>query len=459
MDDQPLLPCMDDVVCPSGPGDGAMAPAEPPGEPPPRLPPRLRRADRKQSRLIACSLDELLPEGHDARTVWDFVASFDLEAFKINIAARGSDPGRAATDPHILIALWLYAAIQGVGSGREIDRLCHCHDAYRWLAGGVSLNYHTLNDFRVGHEQALDQLFTQMIALLVQLELVGVTRISQDGIRTRASAGSNSFRSESGIDRLLEESNAHVQALKKQNDPALSAQQQAKRLADAEDRRRRLEEAKRQLPALREAQEKSCKRSGNEKHETRVSTTDPDARVMRMPDGGFRPAYNVQLSTDVNSRAIVGVSVVNAGSDGEQATPMREQVEQRSGRQVHEHLVDGGYAKLDPIDEAESKGVKVYAPVPRPGKGDEDPHARKAKDTDATFAWRQRMATDEAKNIYRLRASTVETINADLSQHRGLRQFPVRGSPKVKCVALWMVLAYNILHFGPQLIAAAREKN
>jgi transposase len=423
------------------------------------VPPRLRRVDRSQTRLISSSLDELLAAEHQARTVWRVVERLDLSRFESQVAARGSGPGRAATDPRILVALWLYAALDGVGSGREIDRLRACHDAYRWLAGGVSLNYHTINDFRVGHEQALDGLLTQVIATLVKHGLVGVTRIAQDGMRVRANAGSNTFRSASSLRRLLDEAGAHVEALKRQNDPALSAQQQAKRLADAQDREARLTEALAQLPALREAQQKRAKRSSQQKRKTRVSTTDPDARVMKMPDGGFRPAYNVQLATDTASRAIVGVEVVNAGGDGGLDAPMRDQVEERSGGKVQEHLVDGGYTKLEAIDQAEQAGVTVYAPVNRPNKPDADPHARKTDDTDATFAWRQRMATDEAKAIYKNRGATIETVNADLAQHRGLRQFPVRGSPKVRCVALWLALAYNILHFSLPLIAAACEKS
>jgi hypothetical protein len=161
----------------------------------------------------------------------------------------------------------------------------------------------------------------------------------------------------------------------------------------------------------------------------------------------------VQIVTDTASRAIVAIDVVNAGSDAAQAAPLREQAEQNSGAAVKEQLVDGGYAKLGPIDEAEKSGVKMYAPVGRPMKAGVDPHARKQGDTDEVFAWRQRMKEQEAKDIYKLRGSTVETINGDLAQHRGLRQFPVRGSPKVKCIALWLALSYNILHFGTQLLA------
>ena len=421
-------------------------------------PPRLRRVDRTQVRMMTCALDDLLPDDHRARLVWRVITSLNLDRFEAAIAARGSDPGRAATDPRILVALWLYAAIEGVGNGREVARLCECHDAYRWIAGGVSLNYHTINDFRVDHGEALDHVFTQVIATLVKADVIEVKRLTQDGVRVRAHAGAASFRSESSLERLHDEARAHLEAIKKQNDPAFSAQQQAKRLADAKDREARLAEALKQLPMQQAAQEKAAKRSGlSDKRQTRMSTTDPDARKMKMASGGFRPGYNVQLAGDPVSRAIVGVDVTNCGADSQLDGPMREQVERRTGQTVKEHLMDGGYASLEAIDKAEASGVTVYAPVNPPRRADVDPHARKPKDTDRTFAWRTRMATDQAKAIYKQRASTIETINGDLTEHRGLRQFPVRGSPKVRCVVLWLVLAYNILHFGPALLAAAKN--
>lgn len=450
MDDQLSLPGMD--ASPE-PGKRAIDLSQAP---------RLRRVDRAQVRMMPASLDQTLPVEHDARLIWAVVTALNFAKFEATIAARGSVPGRAATDPRILAALLLYAAIKGVGSGREIDRLVHCDDGYRWLAGGVSLDYHIINDFRVLHDQALDDLFTQVIASLVKKGLVDVTRLTQDGLRVRASAGTGSFRRESSLLRLQAEAREHLESLKKQNDPAFLTRQQARQLADAEDRAARLRQALDLLPQLREAHEESSQRGGREPQpqEVRVSTTDPDARKMKMPDGGYRPAYNVQLAADPGSRAIVGVDVTGQGVDTAQATPMRRQVEQRTGQKVQEHLVDGGFASLTAIEEGESAGVRMYAPVSSKGKHlnpDIDPHDRKKRDTDQTFAWRQRMATEEAKAIYQQRGSTIETINADLAEHRGLRQFPVRGPTKACCVVLWLALAYNIMHFGMDLIAAARE--
>jgi len=465
-------------------------------------PPRLRRADRKQVCMIACSLDELLPEDHVARTVWQLVEALDVSAFEDVIEARGSEPGRAATDPRILIALWLYATLEGEGSGRKVDRHCQYHDAYRWIRGGVSLNQHTISDFRVAHEAAVDNLLTQLIVLLLKAGAIDLEQVSQDGLRVRASAGASSFRAEESLVDLEAKARRYVESLKQQNDPAVSAKQQAKREADAADRAARLARAlHEELPKLQEIKANTGNRK-KKASEPRVSTTDPEARVMKMADGGYRPAYNIQLAVDVNSRAVVGVEVTNEGRDTAQSAPMREQIEQRLGKKPEAQLFDGGYASLEAIDQAEAEGVTVYAPVKNKSrntnneqrnekdsdennkKGDAtdvakksngqnkaerrsksksksksksnatDPYARKRDDTEHTYNWRQRMANDEAKAIYKNRASTVETVNGDLTEHRGLRRLPVRGSPKVKCVVLWCVLAYTIKLFAPLLIAA-----
>jgi transposase len=403
---------------------------------------RLRRADRTQVRMVACCLDELIGAEHPARLLWEAVGRLDLSGFESSIAARGDSPGRSATDPRVLVTLWLYATVEGVGEGREVARLCESHDAYRWIAGGVSLNYHTINDFRVAHESALDDLFTQVLAVLMGHGLVEVNRIAQDGVRVRASAGSSSFRRGATLEALEQAARAQVEAVKGQNDPAVCARRRARQEAAAADRQARVTAALAELPKVEATRRRTANRKDRADKPPRVSTTDPDARVMKMADGGYRPAYNVQLAADPSGRAIVGVAVTNDGRDNEHSEPMRQQVERRTGRSVREHLYDGGFISLDRIDRAEGAAVAVYAPVPLKSA---DPHARKRDDTDRTFAWRQRMATDEAKAIYKTRAATIETINGDLTEHRGLRRFRVRGLPRVRCVVLWAALVYNVM--------------
>jgi len=409
----------------------------------PSGPARVLTADRSQLQWRTCDLESTLPAEHEARAIWSALQKLDLGQFYTPIVARGSEPGRPAIDPRILIALWLYATSQGEGSAREVARLCERHDAYRWICGGVSVNHHTLSDFRVDHGAALDELMTQVLAVLMQADLIGLDRVAQDGMKTRASAGAASFRREKSLQECLQEAREQIEAVKReaeQPDVQRSARQQAAAARAAREREERVAAALAELPKARAAKE-----TEQAKANARVSTTDAEARVMKMGDGGFRPAYNVQLATDTASRVIVGVDVTNAGTDQAQTEPMLEQIERRTGSKPDEHLVDGGYAKLETIEKTAADGVTVYAPVPKPRKEGIDPHQPKPGDSPAVAAWRQRMGTPEAKVIYKQRAATAETVNADLRTWRGLDRFRVRGRPKILCVALWSAITYNLL--------------
>ena len=416
-------------------------------------PPRLRRPDRQHLLVQPRTLDQLVPEDHPVRAIWALVQRWDLTLFLQPIRARGERPGRAATDPRLLIALWLYATIEGIGCGRQLARLCIESDPYKWLRGGVSLNYHTLNDFRVDHEEALDDLLTKMIAVLTQAQVVSLERIAQDGTRIRASAGANSFGEREALEKHLEAARAHLEEVKRSAaDPTLSAQQKAARERGARERQERLERALVELKEVEQAKARQ-KDKPTKEHPARASSTDPEARLMRMPDGGTRPAYNLELATDCGSRALVGVEMTNAGSDAGQDAPMRDQVEERADEAVEEQLIDGGFVALEAIDRAAAEETTIDAPVPEPRDAGVDRHAPKPWDSAATAEWRQRMGTAAAKRLYKQRASTIETINGELKAERGLGRLVVRGLRKVRCLALWSALAYDVVHFGPLLLS------
>lgn len=422
-------------------------------------PPRLRRADRSQVLMLTCELDALLPADHRARMIAAAIERLDLSLFYDSIRARGAIPGRAATDPKLLLGLWLYATADGVGCGRRIARLCECHDAYRWLCGGVSINYHTLNDFRVEHDAALDALFTSLLTTLVDKGVISVECISQDGTRVRASAGSSSFRSGQRLRELHDTMAQHVQEVKRQMDPTVSAQQQRARERAAVEKLQRLEQALDELPEV-EAARARWTRGKQRETAARASTTDPEARVMKIGNQGYAPAYNVQIGTDTKSRAIVGIDVTNEGSDVHQSAPMRQQIERRMaaaeatlGRSVprmKEHLLDGGYADATEVRNAEEEGVTMYVPPrTRTVKDGDDPTTGvRASDPDHIKRWHEWMSTPKAQEYKTLRGSTVETINADLKTHRSMDKFVVRGLRKVRCVALLNALTYNLLLFG-----------
>jgi transposase len=413
--------------------------------PPPVAPaggsPRLRFANRGQMEMRLCALDTLLAEDHPVRTVWAYVAGLDLSDLLAKIKAVEGGAGASATDPRILLALWLYATLRGVGSARELDRRCREDIAFEWICGGVTLNYHTLADFRVAHVDILDNLLTNSVAVLLEQDLVSMERVAQDGMKVRASAGASSFRRRCRLEQLRDEAQAQVEALKKELATDATAErrrQQAARQRAAKDRAQRLRQALEQLPQV------EASKPAKEKENARVSTTDPEARVMKMGDGGFRPAFNVQLATDTQTQLITGVDVTNSGGDQGKLAPMVFQHEARYQERPKEMLVDGGFVKKEDIETVEQAGTTVYAPVQASKDPERDPHTPRPDDTPKVAEWRQRMATAVAKEIYKDRASTAECVNAH-ARNRGLHQFRVRGLAKVKAVVLLYVLAHNLM--------------
>jgi hypothetical protein len=342
------------------------------------------------------------------------------------------------------MALWLYATLDGVGSAREVGRLCEDHVAYQWICGGVSVNYHTLSDFRTGNVALLDRLLTGGVAGLLHEGLVTMNRVAQDGMRVRASAGTSSFRRGPTLERLEEEARQQVEALRKelQDDPGAATQRQrAARERARRERQERIARARQVLPQVQ------ARKRPEKKDQARASTTDPDARFMKMADGGIRPAVNVQLASDTGSQIITGVEVTNAGSDMGQMAPMIDEHRDRYGRPPGAMLVDGGFASREDIDTASraEPPTTVYAPVQKSRKEEGKVcTARQPADTDAVAQWRQRMSTPEAQEIYKQRAATAECVNA-LARNRGMRQFPVRGLRKIKAVVLWFALAHNLV--------------
>lgn len=406
--------------------------------------PRYQTANRTQIELLPCDLEALLPPGHAARLVWRFVDGLDLSALYAGIKAREGHAGRSPIDPKILVALWLYATIDGVGAARELDRLCVSHDAYRWLRGGVSVNYHTLSDFRVDHEAALDELLTQSIATLRHRGIVTLARVAQDGTRVRASAGVGSFRREGTLRTCLKEAHTLVERTKWQGDGGLTRAEAAQARAAA-DRLARVDEALAELPAVAAAKARTAsKRTDGTPKEARTSTTDPDARLMKMSDGGYRPGYNVQFATDHDSDVIVGVAVTTRSAEQQDVVPMLTQIEARVGDLPHTLLVDGGFVAHDAIDEVTRRGVRIIAPVPRQRRSSA-PVPVQRTDSIAVALWRVRMQTDAAKQEYRSRGAIAERINADARTHRGLGRLLVRGVRKVHSCALWVALAHNVM--------------
>lgn len=408
---------------------------------------RVSRPQRFQVEMRFHSLDQMLPSDHRARLVWAYVQSLDLSSLYCQIDVTDGTAGRSAIAPEILVALWMLATLDGIGSARELGRRCETDIPYLWICGGVGVNYHTLSDFRTQQVEFLERLLVDSVAALVHQGLVPLETIAQDGMRVRASAGSSSFRRKPTLEQLQQQAQSHLEELNRQSESEserLETDARRKVAAEraAKERAERIAEALRQHAELSEQREKRKKGDGVQ---TRVSTTDPDARKMKMANGGFDAAFNVQFASDADARVIVGVAVTNEGTDGGQMPAMVDRVSKDYGKRPEKVLVDSAYATKEAVKAVERGGSKVVSTVPRSEqleKHGKDPHGRQKGDSDEYAAFRSRMSEEEYKELYKKRPSVAEFPNADC-RNRGLRQFRVRGLAKVKAVALWHALAFN----------------
>jgi transposase len=427
--------------------------------------PRVLEAERRQVGLEAVCLDDLLEGEHPARAVWAFVEGLDLAPLYALIRASEDRAGRPAIDPKILVSLWLYATVDGVGSARALARLCTAHVAYRWLCGGVSVNHHTLSDFRVAHVDWLDGLLTASVAALMHQGLVTLERVAQDGMRVRAAAGAASFRRRRSLERCREEAKAQVDALKAELEADPVGADRRRRTARERAAAERLDRVEAALRTLDEVEAADADRGGggtsrgdggrsddagdddeerDKRRARRASTTDPEVRVMKMADGGWRPAVNVQYATDVESGVVVGVDVTNGGNDQPQLVPMVEQIAERYRTVPEAWLADGGFVSLAAVTDLDARGIALYAPPLKPRGG--RPAGPRPGDAPPVAAWRERMASDDGRALYKQRAATSEWVNAQ-ARGRGLQQMPVRSRAKAKAIALWHAIAHNLVRF------------
>jgi len=355
-------------------------PEQPVPEAPGRGTPRLRQPERHQLGWQVVAIDDLVARDHPVRAVWAFVEGLDLRALHDAVKAREGVPGQAPPAPELMMALWLWATVDGIGSARQLARMCEQHLAYRWLCGGVSMNYHTLSDFRVAHTAVLDQLLAGGVAALVEQGLVALDVLAQDG-------------------RM------------------------------------------RPLHAARPRREKTNKTEVSRQKEPRASTTDAEARAMKLADGGFRPAYNMQITSAPKGQVIVAVGIDTTGSDRGLVRPALEQLS-AAGRRPSDYLVDGGFTKNDDIEWAHENGIKLWCP-PVHNKHGSDPFAPRRDDKPGVADWRRRMASEPGKALYKQRAQ-AECPNA-WARRMGLTRLSVRGKDKARAVLLWFALAHNML--------------
>jgi len=469
--------------------------------------PRLKPIDRRQMMMRSIDIEKLVEGDHPVRAIWEMLGQVDLSRFEEGIRAVEGHAGQATLAPQLLASLWIYAYSEGVSSARELSRMCEYEPGCQWLTAMEAMNYHTLSDFRVEQQEALDELFTQILGVLSAEGLVELKQVTQDGTKVKASAGKDTFRREQ---RLREHLCLAEKQIKAMGDPRSDSVSQ--RVAKAQERalrerKQRLELALEELKKVRES------KPDEEKAEARVSTSDPEARVMKNGDGGYAPAYNVQVSTDAKHGIIVDVQAVKAGNDWDQLMPAVERIEERL-EVPRQMITDAGYTNHENIEAAAGKKIDLIGPVPeattsaqryeqrgisvdfhveafrydaaadhyvcpagkilslttkehqigrikwkyraRPSDCRVCPFREqccpkttsrritRSEDSETVKAFLAKMQSEEAKQIYRQRAQVAEFVNACIKDKFGLRQFRLRGLVKVQTECLWASVTYNI---------------
>ena len=392
--------------------------------------------------------------------MWSFVEGLDLRPFYDRIKARGETPGRPATDPRILLGLWLYATADGIGSARALARLCEHHTIYRWICGGVGVNHTMLSEFRLDSGEFLDRLLTSSLAALMKEGLITLDEVITDGTKVRAAASRSSMRRRQTLTELEEKARTRVAELKQELEADSAAGERRlskRRLSAAEDRARRVAAALARHPATAPKEETDRTKgdeppaggkSGKNPKQERVSTTDPDAPLMKMADGAVRPAYNVQVASACGF--VVAIEPVQRRNDRGLAPAMVTQVEQRCGKPPDRLLADtGAMTAADIVTIAQTHpSVQVFSPPPaRKEASKPESKARyernRAAEPQCLKEWRARMDSEEGPAVYKRRSNT-EHVHARL-KNRGFGRMVLRGLAKVRIACLLHAVTHNLM--------------
>ena len=405
---------------------------------------RTREPERNQVAIRFEAPEDVLPADHRARVLWHLLGHLDLSPLLAEAKSVEGRQGRDVLSVRMLLTLWLYAISEGIGSGREIERRLKTDPAFQWIVGDQSVGRTKLNEFRVSHRVALDKIFTDVLAVLLHKQLLSLDLVAQDGTRVRASASAPSFRRAESLEACREQAQLHLRAVLAEDDDEADLRARKAREAKAREHAERVEAA---IAAVKQLD------NGRRDSKPRASTTDPEARVMKMPDGGFRPAFNVQLATagspEGGPRTIVGARVTNVGSDMGSVKPMLDDIAQRTGRLPETLLADANHASFEDIKDAAARGVEALVSVPKRSKNAKAQAERAPEIED----WLKRMETDESKEKFRARASLCELTNAHAKSRFALSTLLVRGIEKVTCVVLLTALVSNLLAHAPSLLA------
>lgn len=407
---------------------------------------KLRIAERQQITMEFSCLDELIDEDHRVRSIWKYVELANLEKALERVQTYQDASGRSAIDPKILLALWLYATIEGYGSAYNLEKLCQENIAYKWICGGVSIGRKTLSNFRIKSGDILESILINGVTALIKANVVDLEEISQDGLKVKACASEKSYRNKKSIAQVREIVQEHITRLKNEleTNPSGAVEHRKKmKLRRLQEKQKRLEEAYKEVESCAEKKDAAQKRdrkkklTDHEKAKIKVSTTDPQARLMKMPQGGYKLAMNCEFAMDTKSGFIVGTRATNQENDSGQVGIMFDYLRNSYGITPKRYLADAGFRNNKDTQRLYENGCEVFMPIPIKEQKVTN------KNSEGVVKWKERMQTQSAKETYSRRASTIEWFNAGARQ-RGLQSFSVRGLEKGQVTCNLQALAHNI---------------
>ena len=343
--------------------------------------PKRKTVDRQQYKMLMLDVNTLIADDHKGRAIWELTGSLDLKQFLVGIRSAVGRAGREHTDPRLLVAVWLYAYSEAISSARQVSRQMEYEPGLRWLTGLEVINHSTLSDFRKGHRTALDELFTELLAVLEAAGQVDLEQVMHDGTKIQAQASASSFRREKTVQEALERARRVVEELSDPEDEGKQSRREAVRRRAAQQKVAALERACTELEKIRRS-----KGTAQEKAQARVSMTEPEARFMKHGnDGGIAPSYNVQITTDAKQKVIVGLGVHQNSNDADVSlSEVVNELAAQLDRKPAQVVVDGAFMAHDNIVEMAQTEVELIGPLP--DSAERQAAARKASGIAEEFA-------------------------------------------------------------------------
>lgn len=391
---------------------------------------KLRRVDRRQTTMLTLDVEALIGPDHKARAIWELVGRLDLRGFTAGVKTREGQAGREAWDPQLLVSLWVYAYSEGISSAREIEREMEWEPGFQWLGGLAKVNHHSLSDFRVEHQAALDQLFVELLGLLEHEGCLSLERVMHDGTKIRAQAGADTFRRERTVQEHLERARAVVAQMgdprEEKGEKERRSRKQAAQERAARERQERVERAYQELQTVQQGQQKAA-----EKQAVRVSLTEPEARLMKHGDNAIAPSYNAQITTDAVQKIIVGVHLSQSSSDAQSLAPALAEVEQNLGRRPEQVVVDGGFTNRDTIVACATQQTDLIGSLPDPAE--RSAAAMKSAGIDPAFAPGHFVRETEGDGLRCPAGCRLKFLRQNKKRDNLYRQYQARGEDCQGC--------------------------